>query len=77
MNENFADHIDTLTIPLSVNEVAELIGVHRDTIYRWVRDGELPAINVGAIKTILRFPPKELAAWVRERSRPIVRKRKP
>jgi excisionase family DNA binding protein len=67
MNENFADHIDTLTIPLSVNEVAELLGIHRDTIYKWVRDGELPVVNVGATKTILRFPPKELAAWVRDR----------
>jgi excisionase family DNA binding protein len=67
MNDSFADHLETLIVPLSVNEVADLLGVHRDTIYRWVRDGELPAINVGATKTILRFPPKELAAWVRAR----------
>jgi excisionase family DNA binding protein len=67
MNDSLAEHLDTLHIPLTVNEVTELLGVHRDTIYRWVRVGELPALNVGITKTILRFPPKELAAWVRER----------
>ena len=67
MNNQFAKYIDTLDTPLTVSEVTELLGVHRDTVYRWVKDGDIPALNVGAKKTILRFPPKELATWLRER----------
>ncbi|MFH1405272.1 MAG: helix-turn-helix domain-containing protein [Patescibacteria group bacterium] len=32
---------------LSVNEVAELFGVHPETVRRWDNDGKLKAIRVG------------------------------
>ncbi len=35
---------DTL---LTVEEVARRLGVHIDTVRRWIRSGELPAINLG------------------------------
>ena len=39
---------------LSVPEVAELLGVQQATIYRWLRDGEVPAYKVGSTWVILR-----------------------
>ena len=40
---------DTLTLPhyLTVAEVAELMRVSTDTVYRWINAGELPALNLG------------------------------
>jgi excisionase family DNA binding protein len=32
---------------LSVGEVAERLGVHRATVYRYVHGGELPALRLG------------------------------
>jgi excisionase family DNA binding protein len=32
---------------LSVGEVAERLGVHRATVYRYVHSGELPALRLG------------------------------
>ena len=67
MNESFADHLDSLDSLLNVNEVCALLGLHHDTLYRWVRAKEIPVIRIGtAAKPLLRFSPKELATWVRE-----------
>jgi len=67
MNESFADHLDSLDRLLNVNEVCALLGLHHDTLYRWVRAKEIPVIRIGtAAKPLLRFSPKELATWVRE-----------
>lgn len=66
MNDSFAVYLEGLNGLLSVTQVAELLGVHKDTVYRWVRTMELPAMNIGNAKTILRFAPKDLAAWARE-----------
>lgn len=30
----------------SMEEIAELLGVHISTVRRWIREGRLPAINV-------------------------------
>ena len=35
------------TVLLSVGEVAERLGVHRATVYRYVHEGELPALRLG------------------------------
>jgi excisionase family DNA binding protein len=34
-------------ILLTVDEVSRRLGVHMDTIRRWIRRGELPAISLG------------------------------
>lgn len=47
--------------PLSVKEVAELLGVVESTVQRWVRNREIPAIRVA---DTIRFDPHVLANWL-------------
>ena len=47
------------TEPLTVKQVANLLGVAASTVQRWVRNGELPAIRVA---DTIRFDPVALAA---------------
>ena len=46
--------LSALPLRLSVEQVADLLGVQEPTIYRWLRSGELPAYKVGATWVILR-----------------------
>jgi excisionase family DNA binding protein len=48
---------------ISVEEVAEHLGVKRDTIYKWVVRRHLPAHKVGKL---LKFQISEVDRWVRE-----------
>jgi excisionase family DNA binding protein len=66
MNDSFAVYLKGLKGLLNVTQVSELLGVHKDTVYRWVRTMELPAMNIGKTKTLLRFAPEDLAVWVCE-----------
>jgi excisionase family DNA binding protein len=49
-------------------EVADLLGVSAETILRWTRRGELPAIRLpgGAI----RYRENDLEGWLEERATP-------
>ena len=51
---------------LTAREVAELLGVSTETVLRWTRAGDLPAIRLpgGAI----RYRPSELEAWLAGRA---------
>ena len=53
---------------LTVREVADLVGVSSETVLRWIRRGELPAIRLpgGAI----RIREDELERWLEERATP-------
>ena len=46
--------LSALPLRLSVEQVADLLGVQEPTIYRWLRSWELPAYKVGATWVILR-----------------------
>lgn len=46
----------------SVDEVAEHVGVARDTVYRWIEKKALPAHRVGRL---WKFKLSEVDAWVR------------
>jgi excisionase family DNA binding protein len=48
---------------LSPTEVAELLGVHRASVYRRINSGELPAIRLGEDGP-LRIRSDELEAWL-------------
>ncbi len=47
---------------LCVQEVADLLGVSRATIYRLIQRNGLPFVRFG--KELLRFRPADIEAWV-------------
>lgn len=53
---------------LTARHVADLLGVSAETVLRWTRRGELPAIRLpgGAI----RFREDELDGWLEQRATP-------
>jgi excisionase family DNA binding protein len=51
---------------LTVQDVAQMLGVNRDTIYDWIEDGTIPAVRLTP-KTI-RFSPKAIDEFIEKRS---------
>lgn len=51
---------------MTAREVAEIVGVHAETVLRWYRQGDIPAVLMpgGAI----RFREDEFEAWLAARS---------
>ena len=49
---------------LTVAEVAERLGVSRDTVKRMVKDGELSAVKGAASNSWFRISEESFAAWV-------------
>jgi excisionase family DNA binding protein len=49
---------------LSVEEIAQYLGVSRDTIYSWVGKKDIPAHKVGRL---WKFKTDEIDAWVRKK----------
>jgi len=47
---------------LSVDEIAEHLGIKRDTVYRWVNDLQMPGHKIGRL---WKFDRKEVDAWVK------------
>lgn len=54
---------------LTARQVADLLGVNPETVLRWTRRGELPAIRLpgGAI----RYREDALDGWLAERATPV------
>ena len=46
----------------SINEIAEHLQVHKDTIRLWIKKGEIPAHKVGKL---WRFKISEVDEWIR------------
>lgn len=46
---------------LSVDEIAEYLGVRRDTIYRWINDKGIPAHKIGRL---WKFKKAQVDEWV-------------
>jgi excisionase family DNA binding protein len=53
---------------LTARQVADMLGVSAETVLRWTRKGQLPAIRLpgGAV----RFRPDDLDGWIAERATP-------
>lgn len=52
---------------VDVDAAAKLLGgINRQTIYRLVRRGELPAVRIGP--KMIRFSPEELRKWIAKRN---------
>ena len=50
---------------LTIPEVAELLQIHPDTAYRYVRERKIPAVRVGRNWRVLE---EDIERWLRERS---------
>ncbi|MER7131189.1 helix-turn-helix domain-containing protein [Streptosporangium saharense] len=64
----------TATVLLSIPEVAKRLGVHRTTVYDYISDGEIEAIDIarpGAQRVRLRVPETALSAYIASRPRVI------
>ncbi|MBT8777646.1 methylation-associated defense system helix-turn-helix domain-containing protein MAD1 [Akkermansia muciniphila] len=48
---------------LSVEEIAEYLGVKRDTVYTWVKEKNMPAHKMGRL---WKFKIEEVDQWVRK-----------
>jgi excisionase family DNA binding protein len=51
---------------LSLDEVAEHLGVHRDTVYKLVRSGRLQALQLGGRKAGWRVAEDDLEKFIAE-----------
>jgi excisionase family DNA binding protein len=47
---------------LTAEEVADRLGVHRVTVYRWAREGALTAVKLG--HRVVRFRPDDVDAFI-------------
>lgn len=50
---------------LSVEEIAQYLGISRDTVYSWVGKTDIPAHKVGRL---WKFKTDEIDAWVRKKN---------
>ena len=48
---------------LSVEEIAEHLGISKESIYKWIEKGKIPAHKVGRL---WKFQISEINEWVRE-----------
>lgn len=47
---------------LSVEEIAEYLGVSKDTVYAWIRGRDMPAHRIGRL---WKFKAQEVDEWVK------------
>ena len=47
---------------LSVDEIADHLGIKRDTVYRWIGERQMPGHKIGRL---WKFSKKEVDEWVR------------
>lgn len=52
---------------LTVKETSDTLKVHEETVRRWIREGELPVLDLGGQKTGYRILRTELDRFLRER----------
>jgi excisionase family DNA binding protein len=46
---------------MTLKEVAEYLGVHRSTVYKYAQDGSIPSFKIGAD---WRFSRKHIDSWI-------------
>ena len=49
---------------LKVSEVAQICGVRKETVYGWIKDGELAAIH---FDRLVRIDPNDLADFLKRK----------
>ncbi len=51
---------------LTVHEVARLLKLHPNTIYRWAEEGSVPSVHLGSM---VRIPRKAFYEWITAQQR--------
>jgi predicted DNA-binding transcriptional regulator AlpA len=64
MSQTLIEYLEQLTRALDANEVSELFGINKDTVYRFAAEETLPSFRLGSV---LRFDPKALAQCLRDK----------
>ena len=54
--------VDIVDRWLSINEIAQYLGVSSDTVYKWIERKSLPAHKIGRL---WKFKKEEVDEWVR------------
>jgi excisionase family DNA binding protein len=64
-----------MTALLTTRQVADMLGIHPETVLKWARNGDLPAVKLpsGAV----RYRPEQLEAWMQERATSRDKERQP
>ena len=47
---------------LSIDEIAEYLGVKKDTVYKWLQKRDIPSHKIGKL---WRFKKDEIDTWIR------------
>lgn len=50
---------------INADEVSQILGIRRDTIYRWVSQKRIPSVK---INRATRFDLEEINKWIKEKS---------
>lgn len=62
MTEALTETLNNMQHYLDVNDVAELLNLEPETIYRYCKEDFMPYFKIG--RNSLRFDPRQLAVWV-------------
>lgn len=49
-----------------VSEAAEALGIHRDTLYKWIRSGQIKAKEIGRTRKTLFITAAELERFIND-----------
>ncbi len=64
MSESLVDYLENLDHCLTAPEIADLLKIHRVSVYKMAAAGELPSFRIA---TSVRFDPRGVAKWLRDR----------
>jgi excisionase family DNA binding protein len=64
--ESMAEQMSSETF-LTVGDVAARLSIHRQTVLRWLRSGELRGVRLGGTKSGWRIAESDLADFLRRR----------
>ena len=58
---------------LNIKEIAEYLGVHASTVYKYAQQGHIPAFKIGSD---WRFTKKHIDAWIDQETKSKMQKNK-
>lgn len=64
VSASIVEYLSQLDHCLQAPELARILGIHRITVYKLAAAGEIPSFRIA---TAVRFDPRVVAKWLRER----------